>query len=169
VGRCQGATWRRVTRTIMAIWFGALFIGAASTSHSLISWLKAILVTAAIIAAIDVWFSWRMGLTVDERGITLHYAFHRKRVPWTKVRGFDWKRWNSPRTEWIWITRSTGRPLRIPTIQRAPGGEIRSGVAYRFFASENLRLRGGAQVDAMIALESARVTGTKSVDGVASA
>jgi hypothetical protein len=142
----------------MAIWFGLLFIGSAPTSHSLISWLKAILVTVAIIAAIDVWFSWRMGLTIDERGITLHYAFHRKRVPWAEMQGFAWKRWNSPRSEWIWITRSSEPPIRIPTIQRAPGGEVRSGVAYRLLASENLRLKGGTQTDAMATLESARAT-----------
>jgi hypothetical protein len=124
----------------------------------LVSWLQAILITVAIIAAIDVWFSRRMGLTIDERGITLHYAFHRKRMHWAKVQGFEWKRWNSPRTEWIWITRSSGRAIRIPTIQRTPGGEIRSGAAYRLLASENLRLKDGAEVDAMATLQRAHAT-----------
>lgn len=143
----------------MAIWFGLLFLGAdGPNSHSLASWLQAILVTVAIIEAIDVWFSWRMGLTLDERGIVLHYAFHRKRVPWAEVQGFEWKRWNSPRTEWIWVTRGSGHAIRIPTVQRSPGGEIRSGVAYRLFASENLRLKGGVEVDAMATLERARTT-----------
>jgi hypothetical protein len=159
VGRCQGARWRRVTRAIMAIWFGLLFLGAdGPNSHSLASWLQAILVTVAIIEAIDVWFSWRMGLTLDERGIVLHYAFHRKRVPWTEVQGFEWKRWNSPRTEWIWVTRGSGHAIRIPTVQRSPGGEIRSGVAYKLFASENLRLKDGVEVDAMATLERAHAT-----------
>jgi hypothetical protein len=159
VGRCQGARWRRVTRAIMAIWFGLIFVGSQGPkSHSLVSWLQAILITVAIVAAIDVWFSRRMGLTIDERGITLHYAFHRKRMPWAKVQGFEWKRWISPRTEWIWITSSSGRAIRIPTIQRTPGGEIRSGFAYRLLASENLRLKGGAEVDAMATLQRAHAT-----------
>jgi len=143
----------------MAIWFGLLSLGAdAPDSHSLVSWLQAILITVAIIAAFDVWFSRRMGLTIDERGITLHYAFHRKRVLWAQVQGFEWKRWNSPRSDWIWITRGDKRAIRIPTIQRTLEGEIRSGVAYRLFASEDLRLKGGGEVDAMTTLQRAWAT-----------
>ena len=89
--------------------------------------------------------------------ITLHYAFHRKRVPWAKVQGFEWKRWNSPRSEWIWITLSGGQAIRIPTIQRSPGGEKRS-VVYRLLASEKVRIRGGAEVDAMATLQRAHAT-----------
>jgi len=137
------------------MWLGLIFVGSQGPkSHSLVSWLQAILITVAIIAAIDVWFSRRMGLTIGERGITLYYAFHRKRMPWAKVQGFEWKRWNSPRTEWIWITRSSGRAIRIPTIQRTRG----SGVAHRLLASENLRLKGGAEVDAMATLQHAHAT-----------
>jgi hypothetical protein len=141
----------------MAIWLGALFIEPdVLKSQSLGSRLHAILITAIVVAAFDVWFSRRMGVTIDERGITLHYAFHRKRVPWAKVQGFEWKRWNSPRTESIWITLSSGRPIRIPTIQRTPGGETRSFV-YGLL-SESLRLKGGVEVDAMATLQSAHAT-----------
>jgi hypothetical protein len=109
VGRCQGSRSRRVARYIMAIWLGALFIEPdVLKSQSLGSRLQAILITAVVVAAFDVWFSRRMGLTIDERGITLHYAFHRKRVPWAKVQSFEWKRWHSPPSEWIWITLSGG-------------------------------------------------------------
>jgi hypothetical protein len=159
VGRCQGAGWRRVARYIMAIWLTLLFIEPdVLKSQSLGSRLHAILITIFVVAAFDVWFSRRMGLTIDERGITLHYAFHRKRVPWAEVQGFEWKRWNSPRSDWIWITRTSGRTIRIPTVQRTPGGSIRSGVAYKLFASENLRLKGGAEVDAMSILRKAHTT-----------
>ena len=143
----------------MAIWFGLLFVASnGPKSHSLVSWLQAILVTVAVVEAVDVWFSRRMGLSIDKQGITLHYAFHRKLVPWGEVQGFEWKRWNSPRSDWIWITRSSGHAIRIPTIQRAPAGEIRSGVAYRLLASENLRLKGGVEVDAMATLRHAQTT-----------
>lgn len=158
VRRCQGSRSRRVARYIMAIWLGALFIEPdVLKSQSLGSRLQAILITAVVVAAFDVWFSRRMGLTIDERGITLHYAFHRKRVPWAKVQGFEWKRWNSPRSEWIWITLSGGQAIRIPTIQRSPGGEKRS-VVYRLLASEKVRIRGGAEVDAMATLQRAHAT-----------
>jgi hypothetical protein len=143
----------------MGIWFGLLFVASdGPKSHSLVSSLQAIVITVAIIVILDVWFSRRMGLMIDERGMTLHYAFHRKRVPWAEVRGFEWKRWNSPRSDWIWIARGSGHAIRIPTFQRTPGGEIRSGVAYRLLASENLRLKGGVEVDAMRTLQRAHAT-----------
>ncbi len=158
VGRCQGARSRRVARYIMAIWLGALFIEPdVLKSQSLDSRLHAIAITVVIIVAFDVWFSRRMGLTIDERGITLHYAFHRKRVPWATIQGFEWRRWNSPRSEWIWITLGGEQAIRIPTIQRSPGGKKRSAV-YRWLASEKVRIRGGAEVDAMATLQRAHAT-----------
>lgn len=155
VGRCQGARWRWVVRYMMAIWLGLLFVEPdVLKSQSLDSRLHAIVVTAIVVAIFDVWFSRRMGLTIDEQGITLRYAFHRKRVPWAKVQGFEWRRWTSPRSEWVWITLSGGKAVRIPTIQRTPKGERRSFV-YGFL-SENVRVKGGADVDAMATLQSAR-------------
>jgi hypothetical protein len=156
VGRCQGARWRRVARYLMAIWLGALFIQPdVLRSQSLGSRLHAIAITAVVVAACDIWFARRMGLTVDERGMTLYYAFHRRRVPWPTVQGFEWRRWNSPRSEWIWITRGDERAIRIPTVQRSPGGEKRAPV-YRWLASERMRITGGAEVEAMATLERAR-------------
>jgi hypothetical protein len=155
VGRCQGARWRWVSRYIMAVCLSALFVEPdVLKSQSLGSRLHAVLITAIVVAAFDVWFSRRMGLTIDERGITLHYAFHRKRVEWAEVQGFEWKRWNSPRTESIWITLGSGRLIRIPTIQRTPGGE-RSSFVYKLL-SENLRLKGGVEVDALATLQQAQ-------------
>jgi Bacterial PH domain len=142
---------------MMAIWLGLLFVEPdVLKSQSLDSRLHAIVVTAIVVAIFDVWFSRRMGLTIDEQGITLRYAFHRKRVPWAKVQGFEWRRWTSPRSEWVWITLSGGKAVRIPTIQRTPKGERRS-FAYGFL-SENVRVKGGADVDAMATLQSARAT-----------
>jgi hypothetical protein len=140
---------------MMAIWLGLLFVEPdVLKSQSLDSRLHAIVVTAIVVAIFDMWFSRRMGLTIDERGITLRYAFHRKRVPWATVQGFEWRRWTSPRSEWVWVTLSGGKAVRIPTIQRTPKGERRSFV-YGFL-SENMRVKGGADVDAMATLQSAR-------------
>ena len=157
VVRCQGARWRRVTRSLMAILFALLLATSdGPRNHSVGSWVLAIVIDVLIIAALDAWFSRRMGLTVDEQGLVLRYAFRRKRVPWADVEGFEWRRWNSPRSEWIWITHRRARATRIPTIQRTPGGEDRSGLAYRLFASESVRLDGGRESDAMTTLLRAR-------------
>jgi Bacterial PH domain len=78
----------------MGVFLGALFVEPdVLKSQSVGSRLHAIAITAVVVAAFDVWFSRRMGLTIDEGGLTLHYAFHRKRVPWADVHGFEWKRW----------------------------------------------------------------------------
>ena len=117
--------------------------------------MHAIVITAVIVAVFDVWFSRRMGLVIDRRGITLHYAFHRKRVPWAVVRGFEWKRWNSPRTESLWITPTAGgSAIRVPTVA-APRREGRND---RLLTGSYQRISSdGVQVDAMDALQNARI------------
>jgi hypothetical protein len=158
VGRCQGARWRWVSRTILAIFFGLLFINPdALRDQSLSSNLRAIAITASIIVAADAWFSRRMGLTVDEQGIALHYACFRKRVLWAKIQNFEWRRWRRAGYEWIWISVKDGRPIRIPTIQRSAGGQTRSFLN-SLLTSENVRIKGSAEVDAMNMLQQAQAT-----------
>lgn len=148
--------WRRVSRAIEAIFFGLLFVNPdALRNQSLGSKVQAVAITVVIIAVVDVWFSRRMGLTINERGITLHYAYYRKRLPWAKIEGFEWRRWRRPQSESIWINVEGGRPVRIPTIQRAAGGHTSSFLG-SVLTSQNLRLKGGAEVDAMATLQSAR-------------
>lgn len=156
VGRCQGMRWRRVSRAIEAIFFGLLFINPdALRNQSFGSKVQAVAITVVIIAVVDAWFSRRMGLTVNERGITLHYAYFRKSLPWAKIEGFDWRRWRRPQSESLWIRVAGGRPVRIPTLQRATGGHTGSFLG-SVLTSESLRLKGGAEVDAMATLQSAR-------------
>lgn len=158
VGRCQGARWRWVSRSILAIFFGALFINPdALKSQSLGSRLQVIAITAVVVAVVDAWFSRRIGLTINERGITLHYAYRRMRVPWAKIQGFEWRRWRRPQSEWIWISVKDGRPVRIPTIQRQAGGQTKSFLG-SLLASENVRVGGGAEVEAMATLQRAYAT-----------
>lgn len=93
----------------MAIWLGLLFIEPdVLRSQALVSRLQAILITVIVVVAFDVWFARRMGLSVDEDGITLYYALRRKRVPWAMVQSFEWRRWTSRRTEWLWIESDGG-------------------------------------------------------------
>jgi hypothetical protein len=149
----------------MAIWLVALFIEPdVLKNQSLGSRLHAIVITVVVVAALDMWFSRRMGLTIDARGITLHYAFHRKRVSWASVEGFEWRRWNSPRSEWIWIRVTGGNVIRIPTIQRSPGGEKHS-ILYRLLASDKIRTGRGAFVDAMATLQHAQATSQRELEG----
>lgn len=160
-GHYQGVHSRRVARYVMAVCLGILFFQPdILEGRSIGSRLYAIAITVAVVAICDLWFSRRMGLTLSERGITLHYAFHRKRVPWARISGFEWRRWNSPRSEWIWITRDDGTPLRIPALQRAPHSDS-SGFwspVYTALASSNLRTGQGEEVDAMTTLREALAT-----------
>jgi hypothetical protein len=157
-GRYQGVHSRRVSRCLMAIWLGILFFQPdVLESRSVGSRLYALAITLAVVAICDLWFSRRMGLTINERGITLHYAFHRKQISWSEITGFEWRHWNSPRSEWIWITRNHGDPIRIPALQRAPGGNNTGfwSPVYSALASSNLRTSHGGVVDAMTILQDA--------------
>jgi hypothetical protein len=138
--------------------FGVLFLNPeALRSGSLGSRLQAIAITVVIVVAVDAWFSRRMGLTINERGITLHYAYLRKKLPWAEIQSFEWRTWRRPQIEWIWISVEDGRSIRIPTIQRSAGGKPRSFM-YTLLASENIRAKGGAEVDAMTTLQRALAT-----------
>lgn len=164
-GRYQGVHSRRVSRCLMAIWLGILFFQPdVLESRSIGSRLYAIMITLAVVAICDLWFSRRMGLTINEHGITLHYAFHRKRLPWSNITGFEWRRWNSPRSEWIWITRDHGDPLRIPALQRAPGDNNTGfwSPVYSVLSSSNMRTSHGEEVDAMATLKEALATSQES-------
>jgi hypothetical protein len=155
VGRYQGTHWRRASRCVEAIVFGLLFISPdALANQSLGSKLQAIAVTAVIVAVVDAWFSRRMGLTINDRGITLHYAYFRRSVPWARIEGFEWRRWRRRQSEWIWISVVGGRSVRIPTIQRSAAGHTSSFLG-SVLTSESLRLRRGAEMDAMATLQGA--------------
>jgi Bacterial PH domain len=139
----------------MLVWLGILFVEPDILRQTSIERRSvSIAITVGAVAFCDWWFSRRMGLTIDQRGITLRYGLRRKRVPWSKIQGFFWKRWYSPTSEWIWIKTDGGAPLRIPTIQRPPGGHIRSHFDL-YLGSSNLRSSMGTKVDAMATLENA--------------
>lgn len=160
-GRYQGVHSRRVSRCLMAIWLGILFFQPdVLESRSIASRLHALAITSAVVAICDLWFSRRMGLRINEHGITLHYAFRRKRIPWSQITGFEWRRWNSPRSEWVWVTRNHGAPIRIPALQRAPGNDSTGfwSPVYSLLSSSKLRTSHGDEVDAMGTLEDALAT-----------
>jgi hypothetical protein len=140
----------------MTLCLGALFIQPDVLKSQFIgSRLQEIGISLVIVVLCDLWFSRRMGFTLDDRGLKLHYAFHWKRVKWEQVVGFEWRRWTSPRTEWIWIKVDHGGPaVRVPTVQRAPKGN-EGWLSYRVFASSKLSARGGQEVDAITTLERA--------------
>jgi hypothetical protein len=149
-GHYQGAHSRRATRILFVIWLGALVV-EPDVAHpgGLEHELANVAFVLTVVALCDWWFARRMGVTIDERGLTLHYAFNRSRVPWADVEGYYWRRWRSPSTDWIWIRTAHGRPVRIPTIQRAARPE---DVVAGLLASSDLRSAAGAEVDAMTTL-----------------
>jgi hypothetical protein len=134
----------------MAICFTALFIHPdVLQSGSLGQRLVRIGISVAIVLACDAWFARRMGVTIDDHGFKLHYALYRSRVPWSKVTGFEWRRWRSPSTESMWIKTEHGA-VRIPTVLRSPGKYVGP-----LLGSSKLRSAVGGDVDALTTLESA--------------
>jgi hypothetical protein len=145
--RYQGARWRRAARAIMAIYLVPMFVagtlqnGLGVTRPAELGW------TALVVAALDWWFARRMGLTIASDGLILRYAVYRKRVPWSQVRGFEWRRWRRADTPMLWIL-TDDEPIRIPTV-----GRVAHGIPW--FGSSDLRSRAGAEVDALETLQSA--------------
>lgn len=130
----------------MALWLGVFFVNPVVLAPvSLKERLQSLIITLVVVAFCDWWFARRMGLSLDEKGLVLHYALVRRRVPWPTIDGFVWKRWRS--TEWIWIRTDDGGLVRIPTVGRAPKPES--------LASSNLRSPSGEEVDAMATLNAA--------------
>ncbi len=153
--RYQGAHWRRVSRYALTVALGLLFLQPdVLRSQSAGSRLSAIGITILVAALCDIWFSRRMGFTVDDRGLVLHYAFYRRRIDWEGIAGFEWRHSFSPRAEWIWILLEQDGRVRMPTVQRPPEGRRRSFFD-AVFASENVRDSKGAEVDAMQTLQAA--------------
>jgi hypothetical protein len=134
--RYQGARSRWATRAIMGIWLGILFVGPDLVQQaSLGQRLVRLAITAVVIAMCDVWFTRRMGLTLASDRIILHYVWGRRTVPWTGIRGFQWRRWRSAKTEFLWIV-TDNQPIRIPTVQRVTRGPS-------LFGSESFRSSTG--------------------------
>ena len=143
----------------MAIWLGVLFIGPdVLQNRSIGSRLYAVAFTLVVVAICDLWFSRRMGITVNEKGITLHGAFFRKHLRWADIQGFEWKRWRDPRIEWLWILTTQDARIRIPTIQRG----ARQSHYFDFFGSSQLRSKSGEEVDAARTLKEALAAAQKS-------
>ena len=62
----------------MTIWLGILFVGPDVIQHaSLGQRLVRLGVTAAVVFVCDWWFARRMGVTISDEALTLHYAFSR--------------------------------------------------------------------------------------------
>jgi hypothetical protein len=148
----QGARSRREIRFVIALFVSTLLIvpniaQVRSFEHRVTSFALAI----AVFIISDYLFSRRMGLIIEKNGLVLRYAFYRKRILWSNIAGFEWRRWRDPRSEVLWLKASDGsRPRRIPTVAR-----ISKGWWARHLGSSNIRSRTGEEVNAVAALEDA--------------
>jgi hypothetical protein len=159
--RYQGARSRREARSVIVLLLGGVVVApniAQANSVERIAVATGIAVAAFVIC--DFVFARRMGVTIQPQGLVLHYAFYRKRIAWSRIVGFDWRRWRDPRSEVLWLRTNDGRRTRrIPTVARIPRGWWA-----RYFGSPNLRARTGEEVDAMRTLEGARAAAQGSND-----
>lgn len=159
-GRYQGARSRRVARYVIILLLGILLVVPnVAQTRSVEQRVVSIVITLAAFGVCDVAFSRRMGFTINQQGLILHYAFHRKHVPWSNIRAFEWNRWRRRDTEWMWVVMTDDSRTRIPTVARIPEGYMGS-----FFGSSNLRSRTGEEVDAVTMLKDARAAAQDSND-----
>jgi hypothetical protein len=134
---------------------GALFVGGQVAKAESVGARLAGLVTILVLLGVcELCFARRMGLTIDADGISLHYAFYRRRLSWSEIEGFEWRRWRSQSTETAWIVTNRNR-VRIPTIGRSTGSYLGPRLD-SYFGSSAMRSRRGAEVDVMATLSAAR-------------
>ncbi len=159
-GRYQGARSRRISRYLIILVLGTvLVVPNVAQARSLEQRAVSVAITLAAFAVCDVMFSRRMGVTINQNALVLHYAFHREHVPWSKITAFEWKPWRRRDTEWMWVVTTDESRRRLPTVARVPQGYMGS-----FFGSSNLRSRTRGEVDAMTTLEDARAAAHDSND-----
>ena len=150
----QGEHSRRLARLVVALWVVIVLWPALVTPRPVeqFAW------TAVVIAGIFLVFEWllarRMGVTVRPEGLTLHTALGWRRLPWSRIDHFAWRRWKG-KTQCLYAITPEGKRIQIPTVQRGTA----DGWHGKFFGSQRLLARDGRRVDALGTLNSAMAAG----------
>ena len=152
-GRYHGSHTRRVDRYIVGVVIAVILFKPVSTGAIFqSSGLIALAILAVIVLASEWWFVRRRGIEVTADGLTLHYFYGRRRVPWERIEGFRWSTRLLERGEYLTATLDNGATVLLPTLGRATNRGSGLGA---FFGSSRMLSRTGSEVDALDALESA--------------
>jgi hypothetical protein len=111
-------------------------------------WRKALgaLFIAAMYGAADLLLVRRLGITVNDDGLTLHQLALSRRVSWSKIEGFEWQLWG--RAELLVVKLDTGRLVLVTTIWT-----VKNYLSW--LGSPRMRSKAGRDVDPLATLESA--------------
>jgi len=116
---------------------------------------------ALVVGGGSLWFALWPGLTWDARGVTLIYAFRRRRVSWPDLAGVEWRPRGSM-GKCLMLHTVSGKDLRVPTVMKVDGTDWWA----RLWESNLLRdgTRSDDAPDAMSALTQAREAATRTGD-----
>jgi hypothetical protein len=89
----------------------------------------------------------RLGLTIGDDALTLHQLAFSRRVPWSKIEGFEWQLWG--RVELLVVKLDTGRMTLATTIWT-----VKNYLSW--LGSPAMRSKAGAVVEPQATLERAR-------------
>ena len=102
----------------------------------------------------DVAIARRRGFSIDADGLTLHYAFYRRRLRWAEVESFEWRRRITSTMMTYLCVRTRNRRFWIPSASCAENTWMGRGAA-RYLSSPNVRRRAGREQDALRLLNDA--------------
>jgi hypothetical protein len=106
----------------------------------------------AMYGAADLLLVRRLGLTIGDDALTLHQLAFSRRVPWSKIEGFEWQLWG--RVEVLVVKLDTGRVALATTIWT-----VKNYLSW--LGSSAMRSKDGAVVDPQSTLERARQAATQ--------
>ena len=106
-----------------------------------------IVFVVAMYGAADLMLVRRLGLTIGDDALTLHQLAFSRRVPWSKIDGFEWQLWGS--VELLVVKLDTGRVTLATTIWT-----VKNYLSW--LGSPAMRSKAGAVVDPQATLERAR-------------
>jgi hypothetical protein len=156
-GRYQGVYVRFRARYSIAM-LPAVLIVVSALHMSLTAFLTHVWIDVLLLAFCEVWFTRRLGVTIGERGLTLHYAFHRRLIPWARMRrsfpGRGCVRWSGSAGATHALNGSGSRPtMAKPYASRYSNAQPSLASSPRLSAS--MCLHGGRELDALATLQRA--------------
>jgi hypothetical protein len=142
----RGNHTRRVVLVTLTVLVSRLVVQFATAPIP--DWRRAlgVLFIAAMYGAADLLLVRRLGITVSDDALTLHQLALSRRVPWSKIEGFEWQLWG--RVELLVVKLDTGRVALATTIWT-----VKNYLSW--LGSPKMRSRTGREVDPLATLESA--------------
>lgn len=118
--RFQGEHWPRAARMIAGVWIAAVLGPGLARPRPVGQMLAGALLAVILLLLSELLVARRMGFTIAADGLTLHGLLGRRRLAWTDLQSFAWRRRRA--FELLYAVTTSGRYVEIPSMQRGLSG-----------------------------------------------